>query len=72
MKIPKDKAARIGQELMVPLDCGEEGLFAAKRSLSMNILKEVAKKIEIYETWEEDVVKLRADILLVNYEDLEE
>lgn len=38
----------------------------------MNILKEVAKKIEIYETWEENVVKLRADILLVNFEDLEE
>ena len=72
MKIPKDKAARIGQQLIVPLDYGEDGVNAAKRSLSMNILKQVAKKIEIYETWEEDVVKLRTDILLVNYEDMEE
>lgn len=72
MKIPKYKAARIGQQVIVPLDYGEECVNAAKRSLTMNILKEVAKKIKIIETWEDDVVKLRIDILLVNYEDLEE
>lgn len=70
MIIPKDKALRIGQQLIVPFNCMDVGINAFKSKISIDISKEVAKNIKITETETENGIKLSADILLVNFKDL--